>query len=177
MIDFKFFRSAVADAAAQVRKLRANIAELQAEREAVARAPAHRSDLKTIYERWFEACTADFRTSFKAHLAQIGQHPERALETCRKDNIWNRSLAVVALVAPMQAPGPKTMDVALSALLAAPMKEALFRLIDDLAADGEGLPLDQRRAKLAQLDAQIEKLVKQERDLLADARAAGITID
>ncbi len=128
--------------------------ELQAERKALLSAPLSRQDL--------EACLRDDITA--AGREAMGWDVPRLLEDARQHAGGRVEYPVDHAV---YSPIPSKIDGHLVCLLLGPeaIISALAPALDKLDFTGAGLPLEQRRARLAEITAEISELVAQRQEL------------
>ncbi len=69
-----------------------------------------------------------------------------------------------------------TMDSMLQGLFASVLRDRLAQIVQN-AKWVEGMPLADRRVRLAEIDGRIDELQAQESGLIAAAAAAGVTLD
>jgi len=181
LLDFLSLRASIADLGAQVRGLRTKIEEKQREREDIANAPAARSDVKALYEGFLQQRAADYRQSLTAHLTVVRSKPKSFMPAV--GNGFAKPTANTSTYLRVFTGGddgsqtPLSMERAVCGLFGEVIKAQLFKVLDELPWEGEGLPMAARQEKLAKLDAEIEKLVKEENKLVSEARAAGVVIE
>lgn len=184
LFDLGDLRKSVAALVAEVRGLRATIQEKQREYEDIANAPAARSDVKALYEIFFQQAAADYRQSLTKHLEVVCRKPKSFMPLVpQEDDGFPKLCANTATYLRVFAPAddgaqtPKSMERSVVALLGETIKAQLFKAIDAMPFPNEGLPMAERPAKLAKLSAEIEKLIVKEEKLATEARHAGVVIE
>jgi hypothetical protein len=168
---------AVRDLVGSLQSMETEIEAAQREREDLLCAPTCRADVKAFYEQWIDGCRADFQEMLGKQLTTMLRKPDGFSNM--KSQVAYNHMAVVS-VRPVGGEGPtsRSMDRSLLALLGPQLKPALFKVIDEMPWPApEGLPLSQRRAKVAALDRKIEQLQADARELRRVAADAGIIID
>jgi len=171
MFDFNFLRKSVADLAQQTRELRGEIQALKQQREQIASASVHRSDLKACLDQVCQVRAAEYRASMAAHLKGMGNDCHSL-----QGHVDHGYLRLSAPLPGVAGVTPGMVEGMLCALLGDQLKLALFRVIDELDWPDEGLPMIERADALKKLDSQIDKLIEKEQGLVKSAREAGISI-
>ena len=145
-------------------------------REDLHHAPAHRSDLKAVMFAWIDSCVETYEDRLARHLVSVIRDASSFTDP-RAPNAAN-FLAVLAVQPnPANAPSVRTMDVAMCALFAPPLKAAVGKIIDEMPYPApEGLPLAERRKAIAELDREIAELEAEERELMQIAGANRIAL-
>lgn len=176
LFDFAFLKRSISDLGAQLQAVRSGIEALLREREDIANAPAARSDVKQLFQEQFDRWQEDYKTRLQQHLDPIKRNLTSFVGPDQADNAA-RYLSVSALHPGLgQAPTTRSMDAAICALLGTLMKPAFDAVIDSLPWEGEGLPLAERTAKLREIDKRLDKLKRDEQELVQAAAAAGLTL-
>ncbi len=154
------------------------IAALVAQREAVATATPARQDMFDAIDARLEADAARYRRELHNAFGVLAMQP-LLLDTRLGPDHGTYDIDLLALASGHgRAPGPEAASAAGLALLAGAMiRESLHREVGDfLAGKTEGLPLTERRAELARLDAEIAAKREELNNLVAEAAAAGVTL-
>lgn len=173
-------RSALAglkDLQGGVKALRDQLEAARREREDVQCAPTCRADVKAIFSRWIDSCGQRYQERLQASLGTMLRKPAHFQDLGSQTA---RNLMAVLSVQPNSgnAADARSIDVALMALMGAQLKPALMKMIDEVDWPGpEGLPMDERVRKLAEIDARIAKLERDEAELLAIAAANRVILD
>jgi uncharacterized protein (UPF0335 family) len=166
---FGDIKKALQGVSGQVKSLRAEIERLQRERETVAAAPAARQDVKDMVRAWVTRRGEE-------HLGRMRQVLGNGIinpKDLRPGGGFHPDITLSANSATRSADGP------MCAFFGATVIDAMTRAIDlmEWPAPGPGLPLKERAQVIAKLDREIAGLVEQEREMLADARAAGVILE
>jgi hypothetical protein len=167
----------VQDLQSGLRAVRAQLEAAQREREEIATAPTCRSDVKANFGRWIDGCAAEFDENLKRQMATMLRKPH-AFEDLKSQTALNCMGVLSVSPAGGTGPTPRSVDVALMALLGPSLKTELYRVIDRLEwPSAEGLPMLERKQKIAELDRRIDKLLAEESELVQLAAANRIILD
>lgn len=172
MFDFLAVTKAVRGAAEQIRNLRAETERLRRQRDELSTAPAARADVKAEFTRYAQSRAADFNAALQKAAAAVASPA-----TFGKLGDGNATRDANLFGLADRAGGLYPVDGLLAAMapeLVAPM---IARAVDSAPWPGrEGLPRAERAAAVAELDRKIAQLLQQERELVAEARTAGILL-
>jgi hypothetical protein len=158
----------------QINGLRSRLEDLRVERENVANAPLARSDIKALAREWIARRADLYAKQLRVTLDGLIRNPAAVQagnlhELTLTGSSYNKAGGL--------DPTRHGVDGALCALMGPTLATALDGVIDAMDLPAEGLPFEQRAARLAQLDATIQQLVAEERELSDAARQAGIVIE
>lgn len=172
MAMFDFLKKPVA----HKRSVSSAIEQLLREREDVANARAHRSDVKRLFDEQFARWEQVYAKSLQQHLEPVVRSLGSFAGPERAENA-SRYLSVTSIQPGLsQSPTPRSLDMALFALLGAQLKPAFYAAIDALDWTGEGLPMAERAAKLADIDRRLDALKREELELVQALAEAGLTL-
>lgn len=166
--DFIKIRKSVEDLQAHLRKLRAEQARLQAERDMIAKAPATREDVAVFLSKQIDKKSSDYLRVFHDFLKNLAARPDRL------DMLPNARVLTATL--PNMAPNAFTVEEAVSAFLGEMMKHSLAAIIKDAPWPADAMPLEERKRRLDELDATLAELSAEENKILIHANQAGLTI-
>lgn len=176
MFDFAFLKKTITDLGAQLQAVRSGIEALLREREDIANAPAHRSDVKRLFDEQFARWELVYAKSLQQHLEPVVRSLAAFAGPGQAENAA-RYLSVTSIQPGLsQSPTPRSLDMALFALLGDKLKPAFYAVIDSLEWPGEGLPMAEREVRLAEIDKRLDKLKREELELSQAAAAAGLTL-
>lgn len=173
-------RSAFGEFRGQLSHLRRSIEELQQQREDIIAAPLPKSDIKRLMEHWLEHNAQAFETALGEDVGRVANLPKL------RHGDMNALQTIAARQTFLCSQGPltrtegtaKTVELALSALLLPVIRTELSKAIDRAPwTSPEGLPMEARAKKLAEIDAKLEKLVAEEASLMREAAASGVVVD
>lgn len=131
---------------------------MKREREDVQCAPSCRADVKAIIGRYIDSCGLRYEAGLQRQVQTMLQRkPQHFVDM---NSHVASTLAVLAVPPGIGSPpDAKSIDVALMALLGQQLKPAVFAVIDSMPwPAAEGLPMEERARKLAELDHRIDKL-------------------
>ncbi|MFE8034573.1 hypothetical protein [Thiohalocapsa marina] len=158
--------SAVQQSRARLAELRTHIAALEDERAAILSAPLHNSDMASELARHLQRQAADTRHELRILLGEMRNKATTAATLTPDES-------------PVFSPIESRNVAGMVAILSDPA-EAAARL---LAAAGElpqdrqeGLPLAERRAAVAEIDAQLETARAEADELAGALSAAGVDV-
>jgi small-conductance mechanosensitive channel len=145
--------------------VRRRLDTLRSERETILSAPMHHTDLASELQRHIEAKAKEAAHFLRASITELRDKSSR-YATLSPDEQANF------------APFDSRWTPELLAVLTDPETAAarIMAVVGDLDTEGEGLPLEQRRAKVGDLDKQIAAAVETESALVESLAAAGISI-
>ncbi len=174
-IDFGSIKRSLQSVAGQVRSLRADIEKLKRTREDVASAPAAKEDVKAMIRAWVETTSEAYQTKLRVMLEGFIRKPAWTNE---QDKVRGH-LTVAGAVHQIGgvAPGAAAVDGALCTFFGPALLDSFQKVIDQMDWPAQGLPMAERVRRLDALDKEIETLSKQEAELVAASREAGISLD
>lgn len=152
--------------------VRTELERLRRERDAIMYAPAARADVKSALSRWVEETGHAYGDRLITNIGELIRQPS-SMDGSR------RVAQLMSVAQPTKFGGEadaRAFDSAFCAILGAQLTEALHAAIDRAQWPEEGLPLAQRKVKLADLDAQIAALQAEENSILDEAQAAGVIL-
>lgn len=172
--EFDSLRKTIGALAGKVRDLRKQIETKKREREDVLAAPPCKADVLQMLVGWIDRNAKAATKSLDTMLAGFLRKPNSISD----DAVVAKGVALLAAVPDAGvAPTLKTAEVMLSALFADHLKQALPGLLDRVSWPADpGLPIDERTERVASIDRELEALEDSERELVAQATAAGINL-
>jgi hypothetical protein len=153
----------------QVRELQATIEQLKRTREELQAAPRTRADLAAALDDWIAFARSDFLEGFGQSVAFLIRKPDRKLTPA--DARWSPLI-------PPGGQGHSLHPTAAVGLLAPLMRDALRQAVLDLPETmfAGAVPLEERKRRLAELDAEIEAGEAELAELRRAADSAGIML-
>lgn len=162
-IDFSKIRQTFEQVGALLGEQKARREELAQERDRIAALPLHRADLIASVCEWIDSVRPAYLKYLQTVVAPLSRKPDRPLPESR-----NGDFGLIS------ADG-KVQPSAIFALLAPLLKDALSTAINELPIDdADAIPAEDRRSRLAKLDAEIDQLDAEIAELHQQAVAAGI---
>lgn len=173
LFDFLSLKKSVNAFAGQIKTLSRQIEQLKRERENIVTAPPALQDVVGAYERELDARRKSFRDGLARKIDYFQGQPGQ-LENPLP--LGSSSLLALAhenySIAPFQV-----LENGLAVVLGDQILRALTIELEALDWSKAGLPWAERRKRIADMDAQIERLEKELADLRTSAQEAGIIID
>jgi len=161
------------DVGARRAELRARIDKLQAERSRVQSAPLARADVLAILDRWLARASSEYLADLRALLGPLIRGAQRT----RSDAELDRAVRLFGAGAAFgQAVDAQQLDRALVGLLGDQVRAALVRTVEAMDWPSNALSLAERAATLAELDRELDALMREEVELTESARAAGLKL-
>ena len=173
MFDFLTIKKAVGDFSGQLKKIREEIASLQARRAVIEAAPPGREDIKASLGRYLDEQAGRYRESLSKSLDFFQRHPQRLNDT---EAITNRMSLAGVPTSSANLDSTRTID-GMFAVLIPGMRAELHKQIDLMPWPADALPLEGRAKRLDDIDTKLDVLLNQEAELVAAASAAGIRIE
>jgi hypothetical protein len=179
MVILDTLRKAFEDFATELGRLRRKRESLLQLREDTLAQPATRADIVALLHGWVDIEREQF-------LAALGRRlqPEIAapkLDLLDRESLRRRTVSNYYGLTAGNSGGtvnPQAVDMLIAGLFATTMKTFIAGAVNELPWPGdEGLPLAERRKRVAALDAEIDALTQREAELLKAAAQARITID
>lgn len=162
-IDFSKIRQTFEQIGAMLGEQKARREELAQERDRIAALPLHRADLIARVCEWIDSVRPLYLGHLKAVVGPLSRKPDRPLPESRNGDFG------------LIASDGKVQPSAIFALLAPLLKDALSTAINELPIDdADAIPAEDRRSRLAKLDAEIDRLDAEIAELHQQAVAAGI---
>jgi hypothetical protein len=135
-------------------------------------APPARADIKRHFARIIEHRAEQHRETIARHVKSLKADD---LTNTQQIERFGQVLAVPPLGG--VGPTPASLDAALCLLLGEQIKVALDRVIDGMDWPDGSMPIAERAKRLAKIDSELDKLLEEERTLVAAARSAGVLIE
>jgi hypothetical protein len=172
-------RKAFEDFATELGRLRRKREALLQERENILAEPATRADIVALLHGWVDIEREQF-------LAALGRRlqPEIAapkLDLLDRESLRRRTVSNYYGLTAGNTGGtvnPQAVDMLIAGLFSTTLKTFIAGAVNELPWPGdEGLPLAERRKKVAALDAEIDAISRRESELMQAAQQARVTID
>lgn len=174
MIDFFAIRKTIADLGEQVRKLHDEREHLQRQREDMESLPLAKADLLTLLDDWVDRQAASFPERLATGCAFYLRNP---LAELPKSKEQGKPLAVLGATSnPADIPGVGTLESSLFFVLGGAIKQGLRPAVEAMDLGEEGPPRAERLAMLEAIDARINALDDQERELREQAAQSGLVL-
>lgn len=162
-VDFAQVRKAFEQVGQAISDRMARREALAQERDQVAALPMHRADLIARVGEWIDSVRPLYLKNLETVVGPLSRRPDRPLPEAR-----NGDFGLIASEGRVN-PFP------LIALLGPILKDALAKAIAELPIDdADALPAEERRDRLARLDAAIEQMDAEIADLHRQAETAGL---
>lgn len=146
---------------------------LQVERNGVLNAPAAKADVKAMLAQWVDSVSRNFNAGVQSCVDEFVRNPQSMRNAQRVGQVMSLALPSAATASPA---GSDALDAALCALFGQPVKDALYRAVDEMEWANEGLPLAQRKSAVDKIDERIEELMSEQSQLTAQAAEARIIL-
>lgn len=162
-VDFAQVRKAFEQVGQAISDRMARREALAQERDQVAALPMHRADLIARVGEWIDSVRPLYLKHLETVVGPLSRKPDRPLPEAR-----NGDFGLIGF-------DGKVQPLPLIALLGPILKDALAKAIDELPIDDtDALPAEERRDRLARLDAAIEQMDAEIADLHRQAETAGL---
>ena len=171
-------RKAIEGLRSQLDKAQSEIASLEEQRHLIASAPPAAVDLHAAIDGWVDAQAHRYRAPLRELLTALATNPLE-VDTAMVDGIrpWLAKPLSLATGANQRIDDGLVATGALALVASDLIRAALKAEADTLLVDQpQGLPLAERRARLADLDTEIAAKRAALDALRTEARAAGLTI-
>jgi hypothetical protein len=173
LLDFlKGFKSSLTRLKEKRTALRDDIDSLQRQREATLNAPAHKGDLKAFVTAWVGKAQQGYDEALREALNPVIRTPRALLAAKPRTDMLSLTPGIYGT----DALAREHFDRAMTALFGQQVLAQLLQRIDAMSW-AEGLPLSERTAAVAKIDARLEKLIEEMADLDAQAADAGVTLE
>lgn len=178
LFDFGKFTSALTGFSRTLQDVRSKIELIDRQIEDVAFAPVAKSDIKAAMATWLDSRSDRWRNAFAEKMGAMANQPESlggGDHAVFAEFMRRSSLPVIS-----EHNGyfhPDGVQDMLAALLGKQMVEHVNRLVDELPWPEGGISASERIERLAKLNAQREKLLADERSLVAEAERVGLSAD
>jgi hypothetical protein len=171
MFDISFLKKSVASIGQQNKKLSADIEMHQRKREDIINAPATKEDLKAMVAAWCQERSGKYAEHLSAALGIFIRKPALMADQNRvaKFTVFGAQGSYL--------PGPALNDMVLCSLFGPALVTALHASIDAMEWPANALPIAGRAKQVEDLDARIGKLTKEQAELVAEARDAGVIFE
>jgi hypothetical protein len=171
--------NAIAALRGEIDNRKGEIREMEAQRKNIADACPSKADMFAAIDARLASDAEKYRRALGRAIEIISLSP---LEIDTRLSTSTERFPIDLLNLPAvpngRGPGPEAASAPGLALLAgAQIREALHREIEHfLEGKTEGLPLKERRAEIARLDAEIAAKREELNNLVAEAQASGVTL-
>lgn len=174
VFDFLKIKQTISDLGKEIKRLRAERETLLRHREDLENAPPCREDIIDLVDAWVDKQSEGFAERLQQGLAYYLRHP---LQTLPEQKGEGRGLAILTAVKDPNAVATlKQVEANLFALLGDLVKTGLRRAVDQMDFTDCG-PLRAERLKLIQaIDAKVDALDAQEKELTEQAHSAGLRV-
>ena len=166
-LDFLGLKQSIDALSGKLKAVRQQAEGLRREREELAAAPPTRADAVAAVHSYIDHEGARFRERIL--------YPAWGLLT-RPDRLGRVNPNILTAMPPDSTASPRSMELALFALLGPTFKDAVAQAIDAMPWPEGALPMAERQAQLAELDERIGKLEAEEAELLTHAAKAGVLL-
>lgn len=175
MFDFAKIRQTITSLAGELKKLRAEREALLQKREELEGAPTCKSDLLQLLDAWINRRAQDFPKKLEAGIAYYSRHPL----VCLPENVKAAATPVGVLTAvanPNEMATVHSVEASLFYLLGDQIKSGVRQAVEQLDFSAAGPPRSERLETLKAIDARIDELDKQERELIEQAEQSGLKL-
>lgn len=170
---FKAVREVKADVDKRLTKLQSDEEMLRRERDVLIAQPAAKSDIKAMVGAWFDRQGTGYRDQLQQSLQYFILRPSHIAGPTSDLKL---SISGPAMQSGNAAPTASELDQLLVALLGPTLRPALLAMVDAMTFE-EGLPMQERSQRVAEIDARIAKIRAEIKELVSHAEAAGISLD
>lgn len=170
MFDFQFLKRSVDGVVQHRQKLLKRIEELRREREDIVTAPVARDDVKAMITKWAEE-------SSQKHVENVQRALQPFVVRAKLIEEGRHSQFSVLQAPGVANPGPKYYDLALCLLLGNQLTVALHSVVDQMEWPTHARPIKGRAERIHAIEKELAELGKQESEIVATARGAGIVFD
>lgn len=175
MFDFAKIRQTITSLAGELKKLRAERETLLQKREELEGQPTCKADMLELLDAWIDRRGADFPEKLQAGLSYYRRHPLASLPESRKAPTQPMAI-LTAVVDPNGMATLTGFEASLFYVLGDPIKKAMRQAVEQLDFAGAGPPRAERLETLKAIDARIDELDKQERELIEQAEQSGLKL-
>jgi hypothetical protein len=168
---FLAIKKARGDATAQAQELRQKADGLRARSAAIQAAGPAKADVRAAADKWVDDMAARFTAAMQSRISALVQHPASSMNQTQVNHV----MSLVGEALSREESPSLRLDQTLCGLFGPQVKSALAEAIDGMAW-AEGLPLADRPAALGGLREELRVVMKEEAELLAAAKEAGIAL-
>lgn len=173
-------KKAFEDFTTELGRLRRKRESLLQQREDLISAPATRADIVALLHGWVDIEREQFLRTLAHRLQrEIASPPLDMLDAeVLRSHTYSNYLGIASAAGNGGGVTARAADEMVAGLFSTTLKTFIKTAVDELPWPGEeGLPLVERRAKLAKLDDEIDAITQREAELLKTAAEARIVID
>jgi hypothetical protein len=175
MFDFAKIRQTITSLAGELKKLRSEREALLQKREELEGAPACKEDVLALMDAWVDRQGSDFPAKLQNGLNYYLRH---ALVTLPEDKkAATQPMSVLTAVRDQNAMATlASLEFSLFFVLRDQIKAGLRQAVEQLDFTASGPPRSERLETLKAIDARIDELDKQERELIEQAEQSGLKL-
>lgn len=175
LFDFARVRQTIQDLADALKKLRAEREELLQKREELEGAPACKADVLALVDAWVDRQGSDFPAKLQNGLSYYLRHGLVSLPEDRK--AATHPLSVLTAVRDQNAMATlASLEFSLFFVLRDEIRMGVRRAVEQLDFSNSGPPRAERLETIAAIDARIDELDTQERELIEQAEQSGLRL-
>ena len=175
LFDFAKVKQTISALAAELKSLRAEREALLQKREELEGQPACKSDLLQLLDDWIDRRAEDFPKRLEVGVNYYIRHPLLSLPENRKAAVHPMRVLNAALNPDAMAT-IDTLESSLFYVLSSQIKAGVRQAIEQLDFTVAGPPRSERLETIEAIDARIDELDKQERELIEQAEASGLKL-
>jgi hypothetical protein len=172
LFNFDVVKRAIADAGAQLKKLRQEREDAMRAREDLQSLPLAKADFQALLDAWVDRQGADFVERLQTGAAYYLRNPMAGLPENAKAPAHPMAI-LTAVKNPQDTATVGGLECNLFFVLAPQIKEGIRRALDEMDFADSGPPRAERLQTIEALDAKIIELDRQEKELVEAAEAAG----
>jgi hypothetical protein len=175
MFDFAKIRQTITSLAGELKKLRSEREALLQKREELEAQPCCKEDLLATLDTWIDRRGADFPAKLEAGINYYRRHPLATLPESPKAAA--SPLAVLTAVAnPNGMATLQSLENSLFFVLRDQIRSGVHAAIESLDFSDCGPPRVERLETIKAIDARIDELDAQERELVEQAEQSGLKL-
>lgn len=174
MFDFLNIKKAISLYGQKIKEVQSEIEKLRQDREDVLFAPTSRDDAKAAMATWIAARAQAYRTSITKGISDLALN-RRALEDPAAFAEMADRLPLVHKR--IYGPADGSVDLMVCALFGDALLKAFDEVINGMDWPEGSLSNDQRKQKLAVIDAKLAALLETEKQLVVAGADAGLSFE
>jgi hypothetical protein len=175
MFDFAKIRQAVTSVAGELAKLRGEREQLFQARETLEGQPACREDLLQLLDDWIARQGADFPARLESGLNYYRRHPLASLPENPK-----AAATPVGVLTAVRDPNAmatlQTLEASLFFVLRDQIRSGVRQAVETMDFTAAGPPRAERIETIKAIDARIDELDSQEKELIEQAEQSGLKL-
>lgn len=175
-LNFKSIQTWLADYAGQLKKLRADIEDLEVQREDVLFAPPAQADVQAALASWVESQRSTYQDALKKNLTNLATN-RHLIET---PEMVSRFMVAAPFMRPASTAGGfhnRDNDQAICGLFGDAIIKSISTTLSQLDWTKDGMSAADRVRRLVELDKKLETLRAEERSFVAAAADTGISVE